>query len=635
MYYRPSNIFSALLLSILLAFTGCGGGGGGNTTTPPVTDDAPESSTEPVVTEISLTADAGREQNVLTTSAVTLDGSESENTGSTDKLTYSWDFVSKPTGSNAILSDDATVNPQFTADRNGLYELQLTVNSGPNSDIDTVLITASTENLAPTTDAGADQNVKTGTKVTLDGSKSDDANGDNLTYRWSFVSKAAGSSASLSGTTTAQPTFTADRDGIYQLRLLVSDGTLESSPDMVSITASTANSAPVANAGTDQNKNTGARITLDGSASSDANSDDLTYRWSFISIAANSSARLSNPTAVKPTFTADRDGTYILQLLVDDGTVESSADRVSIIASTANSAPKAYAGDNQNVNTGTNVTLDGSKSSDANSDDLTYKWTVVSSPDNIDVSLSSTTTAKPTFSADRDGTYIFSLIVNDGAVNSTSDRVTITASTANSAPVVHDISYQGTQSSEHYPGEDIYLVANASDANSDALDYIWTFQRPKESTARILDSQGHTEIVQFTPDVPGEYTIKVTADDGSTTSNTKSIVVQIESYQNQTPIADPGPDVVVESSDSARFDGSGSYDAEGDDLTYRWRVVSVPAGASSTFWAEPEPYIATMDIREAGDYVMELIVNDGTSDSEPVRATYTLLTSGVLSMPLR
>ena len=41
----------------------------------------------------------------------------------------------------------------------------------------------------------------------------------------------------------------------------------------------TANAAPVANAGPDQNVNTGSLVTLDGSASSDADFDTLAYVW--------------------------------------------------------------------------------------------------------------------------------------------------------------------------------------------------------------------------------------------------------------------------------------------------------------------------------------------------------------------
>ncbi len=96
----------------------------------------------------------------------------------------------------------------------------------------------------------------------------------------------------------------------------------------------TTNSAPVANAGTDQNVSTGSTVTLDGSGSSDADTDTLTYSWSFTSLPTGNSAALSDSTALNPTFTVDVDGSYVVSLTVNDGTLDSAADTVTITAAT-------------------------------------------------------------------------------------------------------------------------------------------------------------------------------------------------------------------------------------------------------------------------------------------------------------
>ena len=71
----------------------------------------------------------------------------------------------------------------------------------------------------------------------LDGSGSFDVDNDPLTYQWSLLTVADGSLASLSGANTVSPTFVADAEGLYVAQLIANDGTIDSDPDTVVITA--------------------------------------------------------------------------------------------------------------------------------------------------------------------------------------------------------------------------------------------------------------------------------------------------------------------------------------------------------------------------------------------------------------
>ena len=191
-----------------------------------------------------------------------------------------------------------------------------------------------TTNFIPIANAGTTQNVVVGTLVTLDGSGSSDAKGDLLTYNWSLTSKPNGSSASLSNSTTVKPRFSADIAGTYVFGLVVNDGKVDSAAATVTVTASVANALPVANAGKTQSVVIGTLVTLDGSGSSDGNGDLLTFSWTFTSKPTGSSATLSSSTAIKPTFIADVIGTYVLNLVVCDGKVNSTPATVSISSTT-------------------------------------------------------------------------------------------------------------------------------------------------------------------------------------------------------------------------------------------------------------------------------------------------------------
>jgi hypothetical protein len=107
-------------------------------------------------------------------------------------------------------------------------------------------------------------------------------------------------------------------------------------------------------------------------------------------------------------------------------------DTLNGMGSTAkiNVAPTANAGMAQNVLTGANVTLDGSGSSDANGDALSYAWTLTSKPAGSNAALAAATSAKPSFKADVDGSYVASLIVSDGKVGSAPVTVAVTAAAA-------------------------------------------------------------------------------------------------------------------------------------------------------------------------------------------------------------
>src|ERR1035437_8428926 len=179
-------------------------------------------------------------------------------------------------------------------------------------------------NTAPVASAGADQSVIINAVVTLDGSKSSDADRDSLTYAWTLTTKPAGSAAALTDSRSAKPAFSADSAGVYVATLVVNDGKIDSSPDSVSVTVSVDNAAPVASAGLARNVATGALVTLDGSASSDANRDGLTYLWTLTTKPAGSNATLCSPTSVQPTFIADVTGIYSASLVVNNGKLNSS-----------------------------------------------------------------------------------------------------------------------------------------------------------------------------------------------------------------------------------------------------------------------------------------------------------------------
>ena len=87
-------------------------------------------------------------------------------------------------------------------------------------------------NRAPVAHAGLDQEAAVADTVQLTGMGSWDADGDPLTYRWTSLD-----GADLDVVTLATPRFVASVPRLYRFVLVVNDGTVDSAPDEVQVTA--------------------------------------------------------------------------------------------------------------------------------------------------------------------------------------------------------------------------------------------------------------------------------------------------------------------------------------------------------------------------------------------------------------
>jgi len=391
--------------------------------------------------------------------------------------------------------------------------------------------------------------------------------------------------------------------------LIVNDGIANSAADTVTI--STLNSPPVANAGANQSGTVGTVIHLDGSNSSDVDGNPLTYQWSVTSKPATSTAVLQNPTTATPQFTLDKPGSYLVQLLVNDGTLNSAP--VTVTITTLNSKPVAHAGPDQSKPVGATVTLNGSASSDVDGDPLTYQWAITSKPSGSTVTLSDSTLVNPTFVIDKPGAYTAQLIVNDGTVDS--DAATVTISTVNSKPIAN-------------PGPDQHGIVGAtitlngsgsSDVDGNPLTYQWSLtSKPANSTAALQTATSVT--TSFVLDKAGTYTAQLIVNDGTIDSDPVTVTI---TTLNSKPVANAGPDQSVVLPLTVHLTGTGSSDVDGQALSYFWSFTARPDTSTATLTGEAlvNPTFAP-DL--PGTYVVQLIVNDGQLDSDPDTVTITV-----------
>src|SRR5262249_44495172 len=216
--------------------------------------------------------------------------------------------------------------------------------------------------------------------IRFDGTRSTDGDGDPLTYAWDFGDGTRG--------TGATPTHAYARSGVYTVALVVNDGSVDSTPARAQVTVT--NTAPVAMLSGPASGFKLTALTWNGSGSSDANGDTLSYQWSF---GDGSSATTSTPTT---THSYASVGSYHVTLTVSDGDASSPSAGADVVIQSR--PPVANAGPDQTVAQRTTARLDGTASSDPDGTIVDVRWVQVAGPA---VTLSGSTTLSPTFEAPR------------------------------------------------------------------------------------------------------------------------------------------------------------------------------------------------------------------------------------------
>ncbi len=177
--------------------------------------------------------------------------------------------------------------------------------------------------------------------------------------------------------------------------------------------------------------------------------------------------------------------------------------------SSFNDPPIADAGVDGHYTSGSTVTLDGSKSSDVENSPLSYTWSQTSG---TTITLDNNKAVKPEFTMiDEIGTFVFSLIVNDGSKDSLSpDTVTITslhleAGSNQTQTGLGLVTLDGSQSGTALPNGN--------------MTYFWSFLKVPNTSGIISSSLSDSTITNptFTPDVIGNYTLQLDASDDKLT----------------------------------------------------------------------------------------------------------------------
>jgi len=503
--------------------------------------------------------------------------------------------------------------------------------------------------LSPSANAGPDQTVSSGAQVTLDGSASAPATyGGTLTYTWTQTS---GTTVTLSNPAVAKPVFTAPQvttgqeiSLVFELR--VTDPNTKTATDTVTVKVQgpVVTPSPTANAGQDQNVDSDAQVTLDGSASTPATSGGvLTYTWTQTS---GTTVNLSNPAAAKPVFTsptvsAGQEISLVFVLTVKDPNNETATDTVTVKVRgpVVTPSPTANAGQDQTVSSGVQVTLDGSASTPATSGEiLTYTWTQTSG---ISVTLSSPAAAKSVFtapqvSAGQEISLVFVLAVKDPNNKTATDTVTVKVK---GVAVNHSPSASAGTAQTVYAGTKVTLSGSASDPDADEiLTFVW---EQTLGTPVLLSGPRDVRPTFIAPD-PGQsgeseltFMLTVTDAGGLWDSDTVTVTVR-RKPENHPPLANAGPAQTVYEGDEVILDGSNSTDPDNGEnsgiVSWAWQQTDGTAVTISNAGEKQVRFTAPSVSASGESLSFELTVTDKGGLSATDTVTVNVLAKNVVSV---
>lgn len=566
-------------------------------------------------------------------------------------------------------------------------------------------VAGGTLNRQPVANAGPNQQVELEATVQLDGSASSDPDENALTYAWTQLS---GPSVTLSNASAAAPTFTAPSTStVLTFALVVNDGVADSPADTVEVIVGTppTNLAPLGTAmATSESGVQTAAKAIDGVI--DGYPGDYTREWatagggpgSTLTITWDSPVTLSRVTlfdrpnpgdqvtagllmfsdgSVYPVGTLPNDGSAHVVDFPERATMSVAFTVTAVSGSTVsvglaelqawgvaggyvNQAPIANAGSDQQVPVGGAVELDGSASTDPEESSITYSWTQIAGPN---VTLSSTTAARPTFTAPSSVTVVsFRLVVHDGLVPSKPDTVNIIVGNppTNLAPqaTVSASSQSSGQEAvkaidgviDGYPGDYSREWASSNDGVGTTLTLTWAspvtlssvvlYDRPNAADqvtagtltfsdgsvvpVGALPNDGSGLVVEFPERSTLTLVFRVTAVAGGTLNVG---LAEIEAWGepggsvNNQPIANAGPNQQVQLGAAVQLNGSNSADPDGSPITYSWTQVGGPSvSLSNASTAQPTFTAPSAGALAPSSYAVltfRLVVHDGLVPSLP------------------
>lgn len=155
------------------------------------------------------------------------------------------------------------------------------------------------------------------------------------------------------------------------------------------------------------------------------------------------------------------------------------------------------------------------------------------------------------------------------------------------------------------------------------LTYFWSFADLPAGSLLLDDAfspnqDGSASQTSFVPDRPGHYVVQLLVAEGDVWSVGDFTTIEVDGSPEK-PVANAGPDQLVEQGMAVYLDGSSSYHPDRAQLYYRWTLAGSPSLSTLSQSDVQNPYTPypSLILDTGGVYTLALVVSDGVVESDP------------------
>ncbi len=398
------------------------------------------------------------------------------------------------------------------------------------------------------------------------------------------------------------------------------DGSLESgTSSTVSITVNAVNDAPTLAATQIIATAEDTALNFNLTAGADVDLDTLSY----IIVANPSSGNLSctGGTSRACTYTpaTNFNGSTTFTYKVNDGSLDSTVNTVTVNISAVNDAPTLAATQSLSTNEDTLLNFSLTAGSDIESDPLSYIVVSSTASGTLSCTGGASRSCSYTPSLNFNGTDTFTYKVNDGNLDSTINTVTITVAPVNDAPV--KAANQSIATNEDTAIN--FTLNSGSDVEGDTLTYI-TVGNPSNGVLNCT-AQACTYTPNGNYNGSDSFTYKV--NDGALDSIANTTVSITVNAVNDRPVMAADQNYNTDDNVTLAITLSNATDIDGDTLSYK--VMTAPSNGTLSNCITTGSYGSDLtcsydaNANFHGTDTFTFIANDGTIDALSV-ATVTI-----------